>query len=84
MGKPFKCTYCSRSYKQQNTLEEHLERCHSYLESLGRQGAVVPHTAPGNKGAGHSVAPAEDLLSCCWGGQVFNGSFLQVRKIWTD
>ncbi|CAF89203.1 unnamed protein product, partial [Tetraodon nigroviridis] len=37
VGKPFKCAYCSRSYKQQNTLEDHLERCHSYLKSLGRQ-----------------------------------------------
>lgn len=52
VGKAFKCSYCSRSYKQQNTLEEHLERCHSYLKSLGRQAAVITQTAPGNDLAG--------------------------------
>ncbi|KAE8293462.1 Zinc finger protein Eos Ikaros family zinc finger protein 4 [Larimichthys crocea] len=40
VGKLFKCSYCSRSYKQQSTLEEHLERCHSYLKSLDHQTAV--------------------------------------------
>ncbi|XP_062256447.1 zinc finger protein Eos-like isoform X3 [Platichthys flesus] len=34
VGKPYKCSYCGRSYKQQSTLEEHRERCHSYLQSL--------------------------------------------------
>ncbi|KAM8990475.1 LOW QUALITY PROTEIN: zinc finger protein Eos [Ara ararauna] len=34
VGKPYKCNYCGRSYKQQSTLEEHKERCHSYLQSL--------------------------------------------------
>uniref|UniRef100_A0A4W5NVW6 IKAROS family zinc finger 4 n=1 Tax=Hucho hucho TaxID=62062 RepID=A0A4W5NVW6_9TELE len=40
VGKPYKCSYCGRSYKQQSTLEEHRERCHSYLQSghLGGQG----------------------------------------------
>lgn len=52
MGKAFKCSYCSRSYKQQNTLEDHLERCHSYLKSLGRQAAAITQTAPGNEHAG--------------------------------
>ncbi|NWW82336.1 IKZF4 protein, partial [Climacteris rufus] len=33
VGKPYKCNYCGRSYKQQSTLEEHKERCHSYLQS---------------------------------------------------
>ncbi|XP_069564108.1 zinc finger protein Eos-like isoform X2 [Brachyistius frenatus] len=37
VGKPFKCSYCGRSYKQQSTLEEHRERCHSYLQSLESQ-----------------------------------------------
>uniref|UniRef100_A0A3B4YWQ8 IKAROS family zinc finger 4 n=1 Tax=Seriola lalandi dorsalis TaxID=1841481 RepID=A0A3B4YWQ8_SERLL len=36
-GKPYKCSYCGRSYKQQSTLEEHRERCHSYLQSLESQ-----------------------------------------------
>uniref|UniRef100_W5L0K3 IKAROS family zinc finger 4 n=1 Tax=Astyanax mexicanus TaxID=7994 RepID=W5L0K3_ASTMX len=31
--------YCGRSYKQQSTLEEHRERCHSYLQSLDHQPA---------------------------------------------
>ncbi|XP_040281518.1 zinc finger protein Eos isoform X9 [Bufo bufo] len=38
VGKPYKCNYCGRSYKQQNTLEEHKERCHNYLQSLGNEG----------------------------------------------
>lgn len=58
VGKPFKCTYCSRSYKQQNALEEHLERCYSYLKSL--QAAVSTQTAPGKKRAESSVTPAQD------------------------
>ncbi|XP_068598511.1 zinc finger protein Eos-like [Brachionichthys hirsutus] len=37
VGKPYKCSYCGRSYKQQSTLGEHRERCHSYLESLQSQ-----------------------------------------------
>uniref|UniRef100_A0A3Q3GSM3 IKAROS family zinc finger 4 n=1 Tax=Kryptolebias marmoratus TaxID=37003 RepID=A0A3Q3GSM3_KRYMA len=36
-GKPYKCSYCGRSYKQQSTLEEHRERCHGYLQSLESQ-----------------------------------------------
>uniref|UniRef100_A0A8C5G998 C2H2-type domain-containing protein n=1 Tax=Gouania willdenowi TaxID=441366 RepID=A0A8C5G998_GOUWI len=40
VGKPFKCNYCGRSYKQQSTLEEHRERCHSYLQSLESQQAA--------------------------------------------
>lgn len=40
MGKPFKCNYCSRSYKQQSTLEEHLECCQNYLKSLDHQATV--------------------------------------------
>ncbi|XP_056129674.1 zinc finger protein Eos-like isoform X2 [Lampris incognitus] len=36
-GKPYKCSFCGRSYKQQSTLEEHRERCHSYLQSLETQ-----------------------------------------------
>uniref|UniRef100_A0A3P8THJ8 IKAROS family zinc finger 4 n=1 Tax=Amphiprion percula TaxID=161767 RepID=A0A3P8THJ8_AMPPE len=37
VGKPYKCSYCGRSYKQQSTLEEHRDRCHSYLQSLEAQ-----------------------------------------------
>lgn len=40
IGKPFKCSYCGRSYKQQSTLEEHQDRCHSYLQSLESQQAA--------------------------------------------
>ncbi|XP_016892320.1 zinc finger protein Eos isoform X3 [Cynoglossus semilaevis] len=39
VGKPYKCSYCGRSYKQQSTLEEHRERCHSYEQSLEPQQA---------------------------------------------
>uniref|UniRef100_A0A3B5MB35 IKAROS family zinc finger 2 n=1 Tax=Xiphophorus couchianus TaxID=32473 RepID=A0A3B5MB35_9TELE len=31
VGKPHKCNFCGRSYKQRTSLEEHKERCHSYL-----------------------------------------------------
>ncbi|NXX46421.1 IKZF4 protein, partial [Tricholaema leucomelas] len=46
VGKPFKCNYCGRSYKQQSTLEEHKERCHSYLQSLSAE----PPALPGHQG----------------------------------
>ncbi|XP_073486709.1 DNA-binding protein Ikaros isoform X2 [Aquarana catesbeiana] len=36
-GKPHKCGYCGRSYKQRSSLEEHKERCHNYLQSMGLQ-----------------------------------------------
>ncbi|MGH0121587.1 UNVERIFIED_CONTAM: hypothetical protein FKN15_015017 [Acipenser sinensis] len=35
VGKPHKCGYCGRSYKQRSSLEEHKERCHNYLQSVG-------------------------------------------------
>ncbi|XP_028249247.1 zinc finger protein Helios [Parambassis ranga] len=35
VGKPHKCNYCGRSYKQRTSLEEHKERCHGYLQSIG-------------------------------------------------
>ncbi|KAL4655539.1 zinc finger protein Eos-like [Arapaima gigas] len=44
VGKPYKCNYCGRSYKQQSTLEEHRERCHSYLQSLEAQPAHSTQT----------------------------------------
>ncbi|XP_061075014.1 zinc finger protein Eos-like [Conger conger] len=43
VGKPYKCSYCGRSYKQQSTLEEHRERCHSYLQSLDSQPTHSTH-----------------------------------------
>lgn len=56
VGKPYKCNYCGRSYKQQSTLEEHKERCHNYLQSLsteaqalvGQPGGAV--SRPGGRG----------------------------------
>ncbi|KAL1789978.1 DNA-binding protein Ikaros isoform X6 [Sigmodon hispidus] len=42
VGKPHKCGYCGRSYKQRSSLEEHKERCHNYLESMGLPGAMYP------------------------------------------
>ncbi|KAM4609768.1 zinc finger protein Eos [Polymixia lowei] len=49
VGKPFKCSYCGRSYKQQTTLEEHFERCHSYLQSLDHQTAISTQMAQGEE-----------------------------------
>ncbi|NXP50112.1 IKZF4 protein, partial [Heliornis fulica] len=46
VGKPYKCNYCGRSYKQQSTLEEHKERCHNYLQSLNTE----PQSLPGQQG----------------------------------
>ncbi|KAG9271733.1 zinc finger protein Helios [Astyanax mexicanus] len=42
VGKPHKCNYCGRSYKQRTSLEEHKERCHHYLQSLGMDSAPNP------------------------------------------
>lgn len=39
VGKPYKCSFCGRSYKQQSTLEEHRDRCHSYVQSMDSQHA---------------------------------------------
>ncbi|KAJ7414360.1 DNA-binding protein Ikaros [Pitangus sulphuratus] len=33
--KPYKCEFCGRSYKQRSSLEEHKERCRTYLQSAG-------------------------------------------------
>lgn len=49
VGKPYKCNYCGRSYKQQSTLEEHKERCHNYLQSLSTEAQAL---------AGQSGEPA--------------------------
>ncbi|KAL2081576.1 hypothetical protein ACEWY4_023429 [Coilia grayii] len=43
VGKPHKCTYCGRSYKQRTSLEEHKERCHNYLQSVGMDASSVAH-----------------------------------------
>uniref|UniRef100_A0A670YLP6 IKAROS family zinc finger 3 n=1 Tax=Pseudonaja textilis TaxID=8673 RepID=A0A670YLP6_PSETE len=32
-SKPFKCEFCGRSYKQRSSLEEHKERCRTYLQN---------------------------------------------------
>ncbi|XP_075413629.1 DNA-binding protein Ikaros isoform X6 [Tenrec ecaudatus] len=42
VGKPHKCGYCGRSYKQRSSLEEHKERCHNYLQSIGLPGTLYP------------------------------------------
>uniref|UniRef100_A0A8C5X9N5 IKAROS family zinc finger 2 n=1 Tax=Malurus cyaneus samueli TaxID=2593467 RepID=A0A8C5X9N5_9PASS len=48
LGKPHKCNYCGRSYKQRSSLEEHKERCHNYLQnvSLEAAGQVMSHHVP--------------------------------------
>ncbi|XP_060681473.1 DNA-binding protein Ikaros isoform X4 [Hemiscyllium ocellatum] len=40
VGKPHKCSYCGRSYKQRSSLEEHKERCHNYLQTMGLQSGI--------------------------------------------
>ncbi|XP_052054022.1 DNA-binding protein Ikaros isoform X9 [Apodemus sylvaticus] len=56
VGKPHKCGYCGRSYKQRSSLEEHKERCHNYLESMG-----VPGMYPVIKEETNHSEMAEDL-----------------------
>ncbi|NWW70336.1 IKZF2 protein, partial [Climacteris rufus] len=48
VGKPHKCNYCGRSYKQRSSLEEHKERCHNYLQNVGLEaaGQVLGHHVP--------------------------------------
>ncbi|XP_076012619.1 zinc finger protein Eos-like isoform X2 [Genypterus blacodes] len=62
VGKPYKCNYCGRSYKQQSTLEEHRERCHSYIQSLEAQQPASAHN-PGQKHLRLSMADAPYELS---------------------
>uniref|UniRef100_A0AAA9T2F5 IKAROS family zinc finger 3 n=2 Tax=Bos TaxID=9903 RepID=A0AAA9T2F5_BOVIN len=40
--KPYKCEFCGRSYKQRSSLEEHKERCRTFLQStdLGETASV--------------------------------------------
>uniref|UniRef100_A0A7N4PRV6 IKAROS family zinc finger 3 n=1 Tax=Sarcophilus harrisii TaxID=9305 RepID=A0A7N4PRV6_SARHA len=33
--KPYKCEFCGRSYKQRSSLEEHKERCRTFLQNTG-------------------------------------------------
>ncbi|KAJ8350667.1 hypothetical protein SKAU_G00257970 [Synaphobranchus kaupii] len=44
VGKPHKCNFCGRSYKQRASLEEHKERCHSYMQRVSANSA--PNSAP--------------------------------------
>ncbi|NXU48419.1 IKZF2 protein, partial [Turnix velox] len=48
VGKPHKCNYCGRSYKQRSSLEEHKERCHNYLQNVSMEaaGQVMTHHVP--------------------------------------
>ncbi|XP_028292562.1 zinc finger protein Helios isoform X3 [Gouania willdenowi] len=64
VGKPHKCNYCGRSYKQRTSLEEHKERCHSYLQSIGLDPTTnaVPYTGEGLKEA-RSMAEANNMAS---------------------
>lgn len=65
VGKPYKCNYCGRSYKQQSTLEEHKERCHNYLQSLSTEAQALagqPGRAVGSFLEELRVGPA-----CCSG-----------------
>ncbi|XP_029445607.1 DNA-binding protein Ikaros isoform X9 [Rhinatrema bivittatum] len=56
VGKPHKCGYCGRSYKQRSSLEEHKERCHNYLQSMGLPGNLYSVKDENNQ---HEMA--EDL-----------------------
>ncbi|XP_024245419.1 zinc finger protein Helios isoform X2 [Oncorhynchus tshawytscha] len=47
VGKPHKCNYCGRSYKQRISLEEHKERCHNYLQSVAMDPTSITGPYPG-------------------------------------
>lgn len=70
VGKPYKCSYCGRSYKQQSTLEEHRERCHSYLQSLDSQ---QPSSA---QNAGISFIAVTEMMC-----RIINRIFLYIKKL---
>lgn len=71
MGKPYKCNYCGRSYKQQSTLEEHKERCHNYLQSLSTEAQALTG-APG--GATGKAENGGEKARCCPGAREHSGS----------
>lgn len=64
VGKPHKCAYCGRSYKQRSSLEEHKERCHNYLQCMGLQNSIytgwcfIRHTHT----HAHALLPKSDDL----------------------
>ncbi|XP_064516418.1 zinc finger protein Helios isoform X6 [Pseudopipra pipra] len=68
VGKPHKCNYCGRSYKQRSSLEEHKERCHNYLQNVSMEaaGQVMSHhggckpSAEGTWTWSISLPPMED------------------------
>ncbi|KAJ3587118.1 hypothetical protein NHX12_013508 [Muraenolepis orangiensis] len=55
-GKTLKCDHCGRSYKQQSTLEEHMERCHSCLQSLDPQTSTGTPSVQGEDSPNPEVA----------------------------
>ncbi|KAM8794109.1 LOW QUALITY PROTEIN: zinc finger protein Eos [Eudromia elegans] len=64
VGKPYKCNYCGRSYKQQSTLEEHKERCHGYLQSLGADPQALA-AQPGDEMRDLEMVPEALLHAPC-------------------
>uniref|UniRef100_A0A8C0L620 IKAROS family zinc finger 3 n=1 Tax=Canis lupus dingo TaxID=286419 RepID=A0A8C0L620_CANLU len=62
--KPYKCEFCGRSYKQRSSLEEHKERCRTFLQStdLGET-----DTGWGWVGLSHLSIRLQDLnVPWCW------------------
>lgn len=45
MEKPYKCEFCGRSYKQRSSLEEHKERCRTFLQNSDLGDASKFHRA---------------------------------------
>lgn len=92
MGKPYKCNYCGRSYKQQSTLEEHKERCHNYLQSLSTEAQALagqsgeaegePSTSPhkGTRSGNRANSPV-NLPSTPCGSQPRGGAVTHVLSL---
>lgn len=89
--KPYKCEFCGRSYKQRSSLEEHKERCRTFLQSSdpGDAGEFRRHWFPTRLGSiecsgwwdprvSRKSCPVESVF---WWRQADNGPS-QKQTIW--
>ncbi|XP_077453310.1 zinc finger protein Eos isoform X1 [Stigmatopora argus] len=62
-GKPYKCIYCSRSYKQKSTLEDHFDRCYSFLKSQDQKAGVFKNSVQQDDLSGNIEVMAKPSLN---------------------
>ncbi|KAJ8415183.1 hypothetical protein AAFF_G00008810 [Aldrovandia affinis] len=63
VGKPHKCNFCGRSYKQRASLEEHKDRCHSYIQRLNMDSAQDSGPYQAAEGSPKEQQPLMDAVS---------------------